>query len=68
MPAKEETLVAFEIGTYICPISKKRVALEAHHPISEIAWPMVIEKCRACGQNHLLEYRDLRHPPVFGYE
>ncbi len=68
MSRREVPAVEFEIGTYVCPKKRKRVPLTATHSVSDLEWPVVVEKCPACGQRHQIQYCELRHPPVFGYE
>ena len=65
-PAKEER--HFATGCFICPLTKTEVELEADVPRAWVNWPVRV-KCKACGQEHLLEYQDVRSSsPVFGYE
>lgn len=68
MPRHEPPCVAFEVGTFVCPKTRTRVPLSATHSVSDLQWPVVVERCPACGERHTVEYNDLRHPPVFGYE
>ena len=60
--------VALVIGKYVCPISRALVPLQAKQPLAFIHWPVVVEKCASCGQEHVLQLTDVQHPPVYGYE
>ncbi|MFQ5722847.1 MAG: hypothetical protein ACE5G6_00030 [Terriglobia bacterium] len=55
----------FEVGKYVCPISKSRVALLAVCP-AEVVWPQVVERCASCGQMHILEYDDIEPQAASG--
>ncbi len=58
----------FTTGCYTCPKSKKEAELEAEVPRAWVHWPIRVQ-CRACGEEHLLEYDDVHQCcPVFGYE
>ena len=56
------------IGKYVCPNSGALVPLHAGQPLAFIHWPVVVEKCSSCGQEHVLQLTDVQHPPVYGYE
>jgi hypothetical protein len=68
MPRRSAPAVEFTVGTYRCPNTKQPVPLRASRSVSELSWPVVIERCVACGQRHEISYGDLQHPPAFGYE
>ncbi len=59
---------ALVIGKYVCPNSRTLVPLMADEPLAFIHWPVVVEKCAGCGQEHVLRLTDVQHPPVYGYE
>jgi hypothetical protein len=59
---------SFDVGTYACPKTAKQVVLTEPASLTDLQWPVVVEKCDACGQRHVLRYEDVRHPPVIGYE
>lgn len=58
----------FEIGTYVCPKKKAQVVLELPTPMASLEWPVTVERCPACGQEHVLQYEDVSHVPALGYE
>jgi hypothetical protein len=58
----------FEIGTYRCPTKERQVTLELPAPLASLDWPVIVERCSACGRKHVLQYGDIRHPPALGYE
>lgn len=58
----------FEIGKYECPIRATQATLELPAHMASIEWPVVVERCSACGQRHVLQYNDVRHPPALGCE
>ena len=58
----------FEIGTFICPTSKRETTLKASHPLAFVHWPVVVEACADCGQAHEINLADVKHLPVYGYE
>lgn len=68
MSRRQAPTAEFEIGAYVCPKTKESVPLTATQSVSDLCWPVVVEKCPACGQRHEIQYSELRHPPVFGYE
>ncbi|MEE9234035.1 MAG: hypothetical protein V3U28_01165 [Candidatus Acidoferrales bacterium] len=57
-------ILEFEVGKYVCPVTKSRVALMATYP-ADVVWPQVVERCVSCGQKHILQYDDIeqRLPP-----
>ena len=57
-----------EVGTYLCPDKGAEVSLEVHGHMATLHWPVVVKPCPACGQEHVLQYEDVRHPPALGYE
>lgn len=58
----------FEIGSYDCPRTKEQVVLELSTPLASLGWPLTVEHCPDCGQEHVLQYQDVRHAPALGYE
>ena len=58
----------FEIGTYECPSTKSQVILELSTPLASLEWPVTVERCPDCGQEHVVQYQDVRHAPALGYE
>ncbi len=68
MPRGNAALAEFKIGTYICPKTKAEVPLFSCCPLPYLHWPMVVQKCRECGEQHVLQCQDVQHPPTFGYE
>ena len=58
----------FEIGTYDCPSTKSPVILELSTPFASLEWPVTVECCADCGQEHVVQYQDVRHTPALGYE
>jgi uncharacterized protein (UPF0212 family) len=60
--------VELEIGTYVCPNSKRETTLKASHPLAFVHWPVVVEACPDCGQAHEINLADVKHLPVYGYE
>jgi hypothetical protein len=62
-PAKE-----FVIGHFTCPTTESPAPLWAFHPLAFMDWPVVVKCCPNCGQEHVVQYKDVEHPPVFGYE
>lgn len=68
MAAGKPQLKQFEIGTYLCPQTKLRLPLMAPRAVAFMDWPVVVEKCAGCGQEHVLQSEDVLHRPAFGYE
>ncbi|MCL6565755.1 MAG: hypothetical protein K6U09_04950 [Acidobacteriia bacterium] len=68
MPRQSAPAKEFTVGTYLCPNTNQTVPLRASQPVQELSWPVVVERCPACGQRHEIDYGELQHPPVFGYE
>jgi hypothetical protein len=58
----------FEIGTYDCPSTNSEVMLELSTPLASIEWPVTVECCPDCGQEHVVQYQDVHHAPALGYE
>lgn len=58
----------FEIGTYECPTKNSQVVLERSLPLASLDWPVTVERCPACEQEHVLQYEDVSHVPALGYE
>jgi len=68
MRARETTAAEFKVGTYLCPKKGCPVPLMATSALPFLEWPVVVEKCAACGAKHVLQAEDVEHPPAFGYE
>jgi hypothetical protein len=64
----EEGSKEFEVGAYICPNSKTEVTLKQARSLVFVRWPIVVEKCAACGNSHELQSSDVIHPPIYGRE
>ena len=65
-PKEEER--HFRTGCYMCPITRSDVLLEMSVPRPWVNWPVRV-LCKACGQEHVIEYSDVRQlEPVFGHE
>lgn len=62
------TETEFEIGIYLCPITKHPVRLTSTRPRIFVEWPMRVEHCPGCGQQHVVKWEEIQHPPIFGYE
>ncbi len=60
--------VEFEIGKFICPVTKAEASLKAAHPLAFVHWPVVVKLCPNCGQEHEFNLADVQHLPVYGYE
>jgi transposase len=58
----------FEIGSYDCPTTKAQVVLELSTHMASLEWPVTVECCPDCGQEHVLQYKDVQHAPALGYE
>ena len=61
-------LALFEIGTYECPKKHTLVVLKLPVPLTALEWPVTVERCQACEQEHVLQYEDVCHAPALGYE
>jgi len=68
MSAEKAALAEFRVGTYVCPRTSSPVPLMATCSTPFLKWPVVVEKCSACGETHTLRSEDVEHPPTFGYE
>jgi hypothetical protein len=64
----EESLKEFEVGAYVCPNAKTEVPLMQTRSLVFVRWPIVVEKCSACGKSHELQSSDVLHPPIYGRE
>lgn len=65
-PAEAER--RFPAGSYVCPVTQREVFLEQKVPRPWVRWPVRV-LCKACGQEHVIEYGDVRQmEPVFGHE
>src|SRR5579862_5354821 len=64
--AEEEVSKGFEVGAYICPNAKTEVTLRQARSLVFVRWPIVVEKCAACGNPHELQSSDVIHPPIYG--
>lgn len=58
----------FVVGRFICPTTNSPAPLLACHPLVFLVWPVVVRNCPNCGREHVVQYEDVEHPPVFGYE
>ncbi len=58
----------FEVGTYICPNTQTEVTLKQSRSLAFVRWPIVVEKCAACGKAHELESTNVMHQPIYGRE
>ncbi len=68
MYPKEDEERHFEAGCYTCPVTHEEMHLETDVPRAWVHWPVRVV-CKACGQEHLLQYEDVDQCcPVFGYE
>ena len=65
---EHDVIAEFEIGKYVCPVTKSLVPLIATQPWTIMDWPVTVKACPSCGGAHLVELDELRHPPLFGYE
>lgn len=68
MCALKPEVAEFEIGRYICPVTRQLTPLLSARPLAFVEWPVTVQRCPGCGQTHTLHCEDLQHPPVFGYE
>lgn len=68
MSGRDTAPTAFKVGTFVCPKTKAPVPLMATSSLPFLEWPIVVEKCEACGEQHVLQSDDVYHPPAFGYE
>ncbi len=65
-PAAEDR--QFAVGFYECPVTGCEVSLEQPVPRPWVKWPVHV-LCKACGQEHIVEYDDVRQlEPAFGHE
>ena len=65
-PVEEER--QFPTGCYVCPATGSEVLLEQNVPRPWVQWPVRV-LCKTCGQEHVIEYNDVRQvEPVFGHE
>ena len=64
---REDTAKTFRVGCYLCPLTTTEVGLDADVPRAYVRWPVKV-RCKACGQEHLLNYDDVPQQPVFGRE
>jgi hypothetical protein len=65
---EHEVVTEFEIGKFVCPVTKSLVPLIAHRPWTLLDWPVTVKACPNCGGEHVVTLDELRHPPLFGYE
>lgn len=68
MPPAKDAMAEFKIGTFLCPVTKVLVPLMGACPLSQVEWPLVVQKCSVCGEKHTVRCEDVLHPPAFGYE
>lgn len=68
MQEKAAAAVQFVVGRFVCPNTKSSVPLKACQPLAFIHWPLQLESCPSCGQEHALQLTEVQHPPVYGYE
>jgi len=64
----DEASKEFEVGKYICPNAGTEVALKQTRSLVFVRWPILVEKCSACGKSHELQSSDVIHQPIYGRE
>lgn len=68
MAAPKPVLPEFRIGSFVCPKTQNLAPLWSSLPLAAVDWPLVVEACPDCGEQHILHAEEVLHPPAFGYE